>query len=240
MGAADNGGSRVAELRKERDVTQAALARRARVSLSLLSKIEVGDRTLTPAVAAAIARALQISLDELYEETEISPEQSTVLADLRTAVRRYDIPDQAPAPDTAQLRSEVNQAVILREQADLAGLLRMLPSLVTRTTTCAHAAASQPGWALLADVYSVVYWLAARYRWMNVVEVAPPARPGPQVSNPIPWWQRSPPGTAWAPSSTAGTSPVGSPWWTGPSWPPKLRSLVRRRPSPRAFCICVA
>ncbi|MGH3869117.1 MAG: helix-turn-helix domain-containing protein [Pseudonocardiaceae bacterium] len=180
MSAAGDGGSRVTQLRKEREVTQVALARRAGVSLSLLSKIEVGARALTPAIAAAIARALQISLGAFYGEAEVSPEQNVLLEDLRTAVRRYDIPDQAPAPDPAQLRIEVDQlrievdqAITLKEQADLAGLLLMLPSLLTRATTHAHAAASQPGWALLADVYSVVYWLAARYRWMNLVEVAP-------------------------------------------------------------------
>ncbi|MGH3805615.1 MAG: helix-turn-helix domain-containing protein [Pseudonocardiaceae bacterium] len=36
------GGERVAELRKERGITQVALARRAGISVSLLSKIEIG------------------------------------------------------------------------------------------------------------------------------------------------------------------------------------------------------
>jgi hypothetical protein len=49
----------------------------------------------------------------------------------------------------------------------------MLPGLLTRATTYAHAAASSEGWALLADVYSVVYWLATRHRWMDLVEIAP-------------------------------------------------------------------
>lgn len=66
MGTAATGGARVAELRKARDITQTALARRAGISVSLLSKIEIGDRTLTPGIAAAIARALQISLGALY------------------------------------------------------------------------------------------------------------------------------------------------------------------------------
>jgi transcriptional regulator with XRE-family HTH domain len=97
-------GARVAELRKARDVTQAALARRAGVSTSLLSKIEIGDRTLTPGNAAAIARALHISLGALYGEAEISVDQGALVKDLRTAVRRYDIPDQASMPHPAQLR----------------------------------------------------------------------------------------------------------------------------------------
>lgn len=168
-----NGGARVAELRKARGITQTALARRAGISVSLLSKIEIGDRTLTPGVAAAIARALRISLGALYGEVEVSLDQSKQLEDLRTAVRRYDIPDQTLVPDPAQLRVEVGQAITMEDRADLAGLLRMLPGLLTRATTYAHAVASPEGWVLLAEVYSLVYYLAARNRWMDLVEIAP-------------------------------------------------------------------
>ncbi|MGH3772404.1 MAG: helix-turn-helix domain-containing protein [Pseudonocardiaceae bacterium] len=173
MGTADIGGGRVAELRKARGLTQVALARRAGVSLSLLSKIELGDRTLTPGVAASIARALRITLGALYGEADIAEDKGVLLADLRTAVRRYDIPDQAPVPDPAELQVEVAQAGTLAVQTDLAGLLRMLPGLLTRATTYAHAATSPQGWALLADVYSLVYYLAARHRWMDLVEIGP-------------------------------------------------------------------
>jgi transcriptional regulator with XRE-family HTH domain len=173
MGTTATGGARVAELRKTRDITQAALARRAGISVSLLSKIEIGDRTLTPGVAAAIASALQISLGGLYGEAAVAEDQGVLLEDLRTAVRRYDIPDQSSVPEFAQLRADLDPALTLREQSDHARLLRMLPGLLTRATTYAHAAASSEGWALLAEVYSVVYWLAARHRWMDLVELAP-------------------------------------------------------------------
>ncbi|MGH3807456.1 MAG: helix-turn-helix domain-containing protein [Pseudonocardiaceae bacterium] len=167
------GGARVAELRKQRGITQVALARRAGISVSLLSKIEIGDRALTPGIAATLARALQISLGALYGEAEVPGDQSVLLEDLRTAVRRYDIPAQTPVPDPAQLRSDLDHATTMRAQTDLAGLLRVLPGLLTRATTYAHAAASPQGWALLADVYNVTYWLAARHRWMDLVELAP-------------------------------------------------------------------
>jgi transcriptional regulator with XRE-family HTH domain len=172
MGTA-TGGARVAELRKARGITQTALARRAGISMSLLSKIEVGDRALTPGVAAAIARALKISLGALYGEVEVTVDQSRLLAELRAVVRRYDIPDQAPVPDPAQLHAELDRVITLREQTDLAGTLRMLPGLLARAATYAHAAASPDGWALLADVYSVVWSLANRHRWMDLLEVAP-------------------------------------------------------------------
>lgn len=57
-----------------------------------------------------------------------------LLESLRTAIRRYDIPDQAPLSDPAQLRADLDHALTLREQTDLAGLLRMLPGLLTQAT----------------------------------------------------------------------------------------------------------
>jgi transcriptional regulator with XRE-family HTH domain len=171
--ATDTGGARVAVLRKARGLTQHALARRAGISMSLLSKIEVGDRALSPQAAAALARALRMTLGALYGEVELSEDQGALLEDLRTAVRRYDIPDQTALPSEVELRGELAQAVALRERAELDRLLRMLPSLLIRATTYAHAAADPTGWALLADVYSVVYALAARNRWMDLVELAP-------------------------------------------------------------------
>ncbi|MGH3822464.1 MAG: helix-turn-helix domain-containing protein [Pseudonocardiaceae bacterium] len=113
-------GARVAQLRKAQGITQAALARRAGIPVSLLSKIEIGDRALTPTMAAAIAGAWGLSLGALYGEAEISAEQNALLEDLRIAVRRYDIPDQAPGPDPAQLRGELDHALALREHTDLA------------------------------------------------------------------------------------------------------------------------
>ncbi len=182
----DNGGSRVAQLRKTRGLTQAALARRAGISVSLLSKIEVGDRTLTPAIAVTIARALRISLDTLHGETEVTEDQSGLLKDLRTAVRRYDIPDQAPVPEPARLRAEVDQAIALMGQADMAGLLRILPDVLTRATTYAHAADNPPGWALLAEAYYVTYWLASQHRWMDLLEVAPTRQAWAAAQQPLP------------------------------------------------------
>jgi transcriptional regulator with XRE-family HTH domain len=173
MGSAAVGGARVAELRTAHGITQAALAHRAGITVKLLSKIELGDRRLTPGVAAVIARALQMSLGALYGQAEITPDQSMQLEDLRIALRRYDLPGQAPVPDPAQLRVEVDQAITLRDQARLAELLQTLPGLLTRATTHAHTVASPQGWALLAEVYSLTYHLAAQHRWMDLVEIAP-------------------------------------------------------------------
>lgn len=173
MGTAAAGGARVSELRKERGITQAALAQRVGISVRSLSKIEIGDRMLTPGLAGAIARALEISLGALYGDVEVSGDQGLLLEDLRAAVRRYDLPDQGSVPDLAQLRLEVDRAITMRHQADLADLLQALPGLLSMTATYAHAAASPEGWALLASVYSLTFHLAAQHRWMDLIEIVP-------------------------------------------------------------------
>ncbi len=90
----------------------------------------------------------------------------------------------------------------------------MLPDLLTRATTSAHATANPEGWALLADVYSAVYYLAARHRWMDLVEIAPSRQAWAADQQPLP--------SAAAAVQCAGTFlncgdfEAGSPWWTGP------------------------
>jgi hypothetical protein len=115
---------------------------------------------------------MQISLGALYGEASGAGQEALAGA-LRTAVRRYDIPDQALLLELGEVSGQVDTALALKSQTNMTALLRLLPGLLTRATTYAHAAPSRQAWALLADVYSVVYWLAARYRWMDLVEIAP-------------------------------------------------------------------
>lgn len=61
-------GARIAEVRRLRGLTQLALARRASVSNSLLSKVESGERPATHSLTAAVARALSVSVTDLTEQ----------------------------------------------------------------------------------------------------------------------------------------------------------------------------
>src|SRR4051812_12984129 len=98
-------GTNVALLRKTAGLTQLALARRSGISSSLLSKIEIGDRTLSPAVAASIARALHVPIERINEPFD--PENGRgELEVLRATVRRYDVPEDA-SEDFARLRANV-------------------------------------------------------------------------------------------------------------------------------------
>ncbi|MEU9122992.1 helix-turn-helix transcriptional regulator [Streptomyces sp. NPDC048506] len=159
-------GTNVAKRRKERGLSQVALARRAGVSVSLLSKIEVGDRALTQGVGAALARAMELTLDELLGS---APEKN--LNELNYAIRRFDIPGELPE-NPERLKREVDELNALRWNTELAKILQRLPSVLTRATNHAHLTGAPKAWGLVADVYSIIYWLAARHRWMHLAELA--------------------------------------------------------------------
>jgi transcriptional regulator with XRE-family HTH domain len=159
-------GANVAALRKDHGLSQVALARRSGVSVSLLSKIEVGDRALTQGVAAALARAMDLTLDELLGRT---PEEN--LSDLSHAIRRFDIPGEAPRNPEA-LPFAVSALNEKRFNSELTEVALKLPSLLTDATNHAHATGDPSHWGLVADIYSTVYWLAARHRWMHLAELA--------------------------------------------------------------------
>jgi transcriptional regulator with XRE-family HTH domain len=164
-------GANVALLRKSAGLSQHALARRAGISVSLLSKIEIGDRTLSPGVAAAIARALGVPIEKINEPFD--PEDGRAeLEELRAAVRRYDVPEDVPV-DPERLRNDARQVIEMRFRADIRGVMNMITRLLTDATAHAFRTHTSEAWALVADVYSIIYWLGARHRWMDIVEVAP-------------------------------------------------------------------
>ena len=61
----DGVGGRLRELRKRRDVTLTALAERTGISVSTLSRLESGGRKPTLELLLPLARAYQVSLDDL-------------------------------------------------------------------------------------------------------------------------------------------------------------------------------
>lgn len=159
-------GANVAALRKDHGLSQVALARRSGVSVSLLSKIEVGDRALTQGVAASLAKAMGLTLDEVLGRT---PEEN--LSELSHAIRRFAIPGPIPS-NPEYLSAEVAALNENRWNSELAEVANKLPSLLGRATNYAHATGYPAAWALVTDIYSTVYWLAARHRWMHLAELA--------------------------------------------------------------------
>ncbi|MFI6688295.1 helix-turn-helix domain-containing protein [Streptomyces sp. NPDC050485] len=152
-------------------MSQANLARKAAVSVSLLSKIEVGDRALTPAVAAAIGKALGVSMAEVLGRAPVALNDEERLSALRSAMRDFDLPSARSVAE-GRLSAGLDAAGRYRDAVDVTRLIALLPGLLRDATAHAHAANTVDSWTALADVYSTVYWLAARHRWMDMAELA--------------------------------------------------------------------
>ena len=164
-------GANLAALRKAHGLSQALLARQANISLSLLSKIEVGDRTLTPAVAAALGEPLGLSMAEVLGAAAVRPDDEQRLSALRSAIRDYDLPGGQPVEED-RIEATLKAVAAHRDAAEVDRLLVILPRLLRDATTHAHDKNTVQSWMALAEVYSTVYWLAARHRWMDMAELA--------------------------------------------------------------------
>ncbi|OKH97758.1 hypothetical protein A6A06_31785 [Streptomyces sp. CB02923] len=164
-------GANLAALRKARGMSQTQLASRASVSVSLLSKIEVGDRALTPAVAAALGKPMGLSMAEVLGRASVSQGDERRLAELRSAIRDYDLPGCREVHEAGMVAA-LETVRRHRDAAEVDRLLALLPKLLRSATTYAHAANTADAWMALSEVYSSVYWLAARHRWMDMAELA--------------------------------------------------------------------
>lgn len=157
-------GENIAVLRKARGHGQAKLARMAGISVSLLSKIEVGTRPATPPVVAAIAKAMRVPTQRIYGQPFLGPsEQADLLNDLRGAVRRYTLPKE-DVPDSAQLAADVARVMKLRAETNYLELMGMLPKLLGQVTATAFTAGSGEAgsWSQVVDVYGCAYAAAHR------------------------------------------------------------------------------
>src|ERR1700683_2551082 len=162
-------GPRVAAIRKTRGWTARELARRARVSYSLLTKAETGAVPATPALIGAVARALGVDVSRItgqpYEEPGGAATLQAAVAPLRRALLAYDLPPETDAgPRSAdELRAEVIAVSLLGRQARYLQLSQRLPGLLERRQA-AIATASEPDrpalYALLAEAYGGISGLA--------------------------------------------------------------------------------
>lgn len=164
-------GANVALLRKQRDMSQVKLARKAGISVSLLSKIEIGDRALNQGVAASLAQAMGLALDDVLGKTRAKESDEAKVNELRAAIRRFDLPGDSSA-DLESLVVEYAEIRNLTRAADLSGLIDRLPELLPAATNYAHSVGTPSAWDMVTGIYSSVYYLAARHRWMDMAELA--------------------------------------------------------------------
>lgn len=141
------------------------------MSHSLQNKVETGDRPLTPAVAAALGKALGVTMADILVPASVAADDEQLLNALRSAIRDFDLPNHQAVTEEL-VAAGIEAADRYRRAVDVTALMPMLAPLLRHATTHAHTANTAGAWSALADVYSTVYWLAAHHRWMDIAELA--------------------------------------------------------------------
>lgn len=167
----DTIGARVALLRKQRGISQQRLAAQARLSKSLLSKVETGQKPATPAFVSSAARALHVDVTDLtgqpYRDSTAREDGAhAVIPDIRRALLHHELVPEGPPRPLGELADEVARAHELRQAAALTRLGSMLPALLMDLQIAAHqydGAERAVAFRLLAETYAdtgqVVYKL---------------------------------------------------------------------------------
>jgi transcriptional regulator with XRE-family HTH domain len=174
----DGVGARIARLRKLRHFTQVGLAAQARVSQGMISQVERGRKQPSPAVVAAIARALSVPVTDLTGQpylAELRQEQlDGLIQPIREALDVYDLgadPQLEPRPLDA-LAADAERMCRLVRAADLRTVAAELPALLTETTSTVHAAPSDRAWSTLASAYRSSYDIATKLGFFDLASIA--------------------------------------------------------------------
>jgi transcriptional regulator with XRE-family HTH domain len=129
-------GERVAERRKLNGLTQDQLAQRAHVSVSLVRKVETGQRPASPAFTAAVAMALRTTVAELYDQPSLGyGAERDHVAEVETAVMEGPASMTAyRLPDLDVLAARVDQIAQLQRRSHYHESSALMPSLLRSCT----------------------------------------------------------------------------------------------------------
>jgi transcriptional regulator with XRE-family HTH domain len=182
---ADSIGRRIARARKlrEKPLTQVGLAAIVPCSKSLIAQVERGHKPATPALIAAVARALNIDVTELtgqpYGAGNAHPPDRIHLAipPIRQALVYWDIPPSLDGPprSLADLARVNRRAGHLRMQAGYTELGTLLPGLLKELTVHTHQDGQRDrerAFRLLADAYTAVDSMAYKLGYMDLFALA--------------------------------------------------------------------
>jgi transcriptional regulator with XRE-family HTH domain len=175
-------GGQAAQLRKLNGLTQAQLAQRAHVSLSLVRKVEQGSAPASPAFVSATARALGVGVAELLGQP-IRPADAAehqvfaVIPPLRRELAAYRLPpdDGSTARSLAELQAEVDRASRMRHLVDLTALGAALPGLLAELRAAVHTlTGAEQEWAfgLLAEMYYAAGQLASKLGYVDLASLS--------------------------------------------------------------------
>lgn len=128
-------GGRLAQLRKLAGLTQAALAARAHLSTSLVKQVEQGRKPASPSFTAAVARALGLSVVDLYGQPYLTASrygtEQARIPELERALMEFDQPliERTP-PRLDELQLDLGHVVDGGRRSRYAEVLERLPDLL--------------------------------------------------------------------------------------------------------------
>ncbi|MCG8916242.1 helix-turn-helix transcriptional regulator [Actinokineospora sp. PR83] len=167
-------GRQIAMLRKASRLTQRQLAGKVNVSLSLLQKVEVGDRAVSNGLLSGVARELRVPIEKLTGQpyTEDRKDDSThrQIDAIRAVLRGYDLPDEVPVRPVAELAAEVKEIVRLRGEAQYGKISARLPALLEELVSAAHRTSGTEVWNLLVRTYHATHTLLHRLGYSDLAE----------------------------------------------------------------------
>ncbi|MGH3911888.1 MAG: helix-turn-helix domain-containing protein [Pseudonocardiaceae bacterium] len=170
-------GAAIRTLRIAAGLTQTALATRANVSVSLLSKVECADRAATSALMTAVARALRVPVERLtgqpYADDQRDQQIHRDVGALREALRHWDLPADQPARPLSELTADVTDIGRVGRNADYRKLAARLPGLIEELTVAAHQAApssAETVYGLLVLVFRQTHALLLRLGYPDLAE----------------------------------------------------------------------
>jgi transcriptional regulator with XRE-family HTH domain len=189
----DRIGARVARLRKVRGLTQVGLARRANVSLSLLSKVEAGHVAASPVFIGAVARTLRVDVTDVTGQPYQVPEWPSdrvqgSIGEIRRAVSFPElVPELAVPPrPVSVLAREVAGLVELQGTARHVELGARLPGVLDELVVRVHEGGDAATFRLLNRSYAIAASLARRmgYNDLAVLSLERAAAAGQQAEDP--------------------------------------------------------
>lgn len=132
-------GQRIATLRHARRMTQEDLARASFVSLSMVRKIERGDRYPSDDTLESIAATLNVDPSRIVEgNTRTDSRVHAAIPAISAAIASYDIPLEPPERPLPELRAAVSSLTDWRLGAQYARIAKHAPALLDDTLSLLH------------------------------------------------------------------------------------------------------
>ena len=171
-------GTRIAEQRKLRRLTQRQLADRIPYSYSLVTQVECGARPATADFVAAVSRALDCDVTVLTGQPYVTELQRDRLAELVRPIREsLDLYDLGPNPDLTTRSADVliTAADQLCEEVRATHLRKAaqaLPGLIAELTHTAWSTPSTEHWQALASLYRTAHDVSVKLGYYDLSAVA--------------------------------------------------------------------